>query len=176
MLVLPELEPVLLKRRLQRSGDGRPHTRLSKPDQSLQQQAARFRTIAVALTAIEARYLPKLDPERIRVVNTDESEWRKYRSSFDPVAISRWLRYPAVQVRKDAELLLFQAHQVDPTGDSGSQLMRRAPLKAWEHLRDAALLAMDYREAAEVLFLFYEDLVAHGEAEPLLELPRIGGG
>ena len=54
--------------------------------------------------------------------------------------------------------------------------MRRAPLKAWERLRDAALLAMDYREAAEVLLLFYEDLVAYGEAEPLLELPRIGGG
>jgi hypothetical protein len=175
VLVLPELKSVLSKKRHRRSRNGKLLTRLPKPDKSLLGRAVRFRTIAVVLTAIEARYLPKLDPEWVRVVNTDEAEWRKYRSSFDPVAMSRRLRYPAAQAREDAEWLLLQAHHVDPTGSSWSQLMRRAPRRAWDRLKDAALLAMDYREAAELLLLFYEDLVAHGAAEPLPELPRIGG-
>ena len=34
-------------------------------------------------------------------------------------------------------------------------------------LKDSALLAMDYREAAEILLLFYEDLAGRGQAEPL---------
>ena len=45
--------------------------------------------------------------------------------------------------------------------------MRRAPRKAWERLKDAALLAIDYRIAAELLLLFYEDLADRGQAEPL---------
>lgn len=174
LLVLPELKPVLSKRWHRLSGSRKLITRLPKPDQSLQKQAARFRTIAIALTAIEARYLPKLDPEWLHLVNTDEAEWRKYSSSFDPIAIRRRLRYPAAQVREDAEWLLYKARHVDPTGGSWSQLMRRAPRKTWERLKDAALLAMDYRQAAELLLMFYEDLVAYGEAEPLPKPPLPG--
>jgi hypothetical protein len=37
----------------------------------------------------------------------------------------------------------------------------------------AAVLAMDYREAAELLLRFYEDFVEHGQAEPLPTIPDI---
>jgi hypothetical protein len=45
--------------------------------------------------------------------------------------------------------------------------MRRASSKAWEKLKDAALTALDYRIAAEILLLFYEDIADRGQAEPL---------
>jgi len=48
--------------------------------------------------------------------------------------------------------------------------MRRAPAKSWEHLKDASLLAMDDRIAAEIVLRFYEDLALRGQAEPLPDL------
>jgi hypothetical protein len=52
--------------------------------------------------------------------------------------------------------------------------MRRAPARAWKDLKDAALSALDYRIAAEILLLFYEDLAARGQADPLPDVPRNG--
>ena len=126
--------------------------------------------MAIALTALEARYLPKLDPEWVRVSNAELTEWQRYRDRFDPVAMSARLGYPSAQARQDAEWLLLRAHRLDPVGDSWSRLVRRAPSSAWKDLKDAALLAMDYRRAAEILLLFYENLADHGQAEPLPEL------
>jgi hypothetical protein len=142
-------------------------TRLPKPHEFVLERAATFRRIAIALTALEARYLPKLDPEWLQLVNTNETEWRQYRDNFDPVAMCERLGYPAAQARQDAEWLLLRAHHIDPVGNAWSRLMRRAPRKAWKDLKDAVLLAMDYREAAELLLLFYEDLADRSEAEPL---------
>lgn len=171
LLVLPELDSVLIKQRYRRSRDGKLLVRLPQPDEYVRQEAARFRRMALVLAAIEARYLPKLDAERLYLVNTDEDEWRRYRDSFDPVSVSRWLGYSATQALEDAEHLLFKAHTFDPVGSSWSQLMRRAPRKAWERLKDAALLAIDYRIAAELLLLFYEDLADRGQAQPLPVVP-----
>ena len=60
----------------------------------------------------------------------------------------------------------------------GADLIRRAPRfprapppQAWDGLKDAALSAMDYRIAAEILLLFYEDLACRGQAEPLPDVP-----
>jgi hypothetical protein len=116
--------------------------------------------MAVVVTAIEARYFPKLDPERLHLNNAEVDQWQRYRESFDPVAISAQLGYSAADARQDAEWLLMRAHRLDPVGDSWSQLMRRAPSTAWKQLKDAALSALDYRMAAEILLLFYEDLAA----------------
>ena len=117
------------------------------------------------MTALEARYLPVLDPEWIQLVNADAADWRAYRDGFDPALISTQLSYTAAQARQDADWLLLRAHRIDPAGDSWSGLIRRAPSRAWEGLKDAALSALDYRIAAEILLLFYEDLAARGQAE-----------
>jgi hypothetical protein len=63
----------------------------------------------MALTALEARYLPKRGPEWIQVSNAELAEWEGYRDSFDPVAISAHLGYPAAQARQDTEWLLREA-------------------------------------------------------------------
>jgi hypothetical protein len=166
LLVLPELRSVLDGRRYGRRR-GQIVSWLPKPHQLVLGRIANFRRFAVAATALEAAYLPKLDPEWLQLVNTDEREWRRYRDGFDPVAMSQRLGYSAERARQDAEWLLLRASHLDPVGRSWSQLMRRAPRKSWKDLKNDALLAMDYREAAELLLLFYEDLAGRGQAEPL---------
>lgn len=170
LLVLPEIDGLLAYRRDHRRG-GHRIAWLPQPHPVLLSRAAKLRTTAIALTALEARYLPVLDPEWIQLVNADAADWRAYRDGFDPALISTQLSYTAAQARQDADWLLLRAHRIDPAGDSWSGLIRRAPSRAWEGLKDAALSALDYRIAAEILLLFYEDLAARGQAEPLPEVP-----
>ena len=172
LLVLPEIEGLLALRR-HRWRAGQPVVWLPEPHQFLLDRAAKLRATAVALTALEARYLPKLDPEWIHLNNADPDQWQRYRDRFDPVAMSAQLGYSAAQARQDAEWLLLRAHRLDPVGNSWSRLIRRAPRRAWKDLKDAALSAMDYREAAEILLLFCEDLAARGAAEPLPVIPSV---
>ncbi len=171
LLICPEIDGLLSRRRRRRSADGKVRTRLPEPHPVLVGQAGRLHRIAVVLTALDARYFPKLDPEWLHLNNAEVDQWQRYRDSFDPVAMSEQLRYPASDARRDAEWLLLRAHSLDPVGDSWSHLMRRAPSKAWKELRGAALAALDYRIAAEILLLFYEDLTGRGRAEAL---PDIG--
>lgn len=172
LLVLPEIEGLLSRRRRWRKSGGTVIVRVPEPGPILLDRTARLRTMAVALTALEARYLPKLDREWLQVINADLDEWQRYRDGFDPMAMSARLGYSADQARRDAEWLLLRAHGLDPVGDSWSQLMRRAPNTAWEQLKDSALSALDYRIAAEILLLFYENLADRGQAEPLPDIPR----
>lgn len=169
LLICPELDGLLCHFKGWRTSRGTVIIRLT-PGPILLRQAARFRRIAVVLTALEAHYLPKLDSEWLQLVGTDGDEWQRYRDGFDPVAVSAQLGYSAEQARKDAEWLLLRAHSIDPVGSAWSQLMRRAPQKAWKDLKDSALSALDYRIAAEILLLFYEDLVDRGQAEPLPDM------
>lgn len=170
LLVMPEIDGLLAHRRDHRRC-GHRIAWLPQPHPILIGRAAKLRATAIALTALEARYLPVLDPEWIHLVNADAADWRIYRDGFDPVMISRQLGYTAAQARQDADWLLLRAHRIDPVGDSWSRLIRRAPSRAWEGLKDAALSAVDYRVAAEILLLFYEDLATCEHAEPLPDVP-----
>ena len=163
LLVLPEIEGLLDQARRRRRRDGRVVTQLPEPHRLLRQRAAQVRSRAVMLAALEARYLPKLDPEWVRLTNAEPDEWQRYRANFDPVAMSARLDYSPAQARQDAESLLLRAHWLDPVPDAWMRLMRRAPHDSWKDLKDAALLAMECREAAEILLLFYEDLVDRGQ-------------
>ncbi len=52
--------------------------RMPKPSQPLRDRMERFRKMAVALTAVEARYLPNLDPEFIQLSNVpDVADWEQ---------------------------------------------------------------------------------------------------
>jgi hypothetical protein len=172
LLVLPEIKDFLTHRRHRRWEKGY-ITILPQPDEFLVDRANRFRRIAVVLAALEARYLPNLDPEWIHLEGGEPEEWEEYRSAFDPVAMSAMLGYPARQARDDAEWLLLRTHRIDPVGDGWSRLLRRAPRSSWKNLKDAALSAMDYREAAEILLRFYTELASRGQAEPLPDISRM---
>jgi hypothetical protein len=170
LLICPEIDGLLCYRTSRRTAGGTVHTRLPEPHPLLVGRAGKLHRMAIVLTAIEARYFPKLDPEWVRLNNAEVDQWQRYRDGFDPMAISAQLGCSAADARRDAEWLLMRAHRLDPVGDSWSQLMRRAPSTAWKDLKDAALSALDYRIAAEILLLLYEDLADRGQAEPL---PRI---
>lgn len=172
LLIITEIPDLLTHRKFRRQG-GRMSIRLPNPHPLLLDTAIRLRVIATVLTALEARYLPGLDPERVSLVNADIQEWYRYRESFDPVAIASSLNYTAAQAREDAEWLLLRADSTDPVGGPWSRLMRRAPRDSWKHLKDAALLAMEYREAAEILLRFYEEMADRGGAEPLPVIPSM---
>lgn len=175
LLVIPEVEGLLPHVKGRRTPSDKVIARLPNPGPVSLAQAAKLRVMAIALTALEARYLPKLDREWLAIINADIDEWQHYRDRFDPVAVSAQLDYSAAQARQDAEWLLLRAQTLDPVGDSWSELMRRAPSTAWKELKNAALSALDYRIAAEILLLFYEDLAERGQAEPLSEIPHTGG-
>jgi len=124
------------------------------------------------LAALEARYLPTIDPEWLRLTNVEAEEWDEFRTFYDPIAMSSTLQVKPDEVQAFAEWLLHRAHTVDPTGD-WSRLIRRAPDRGWKTITGDALIALDHRLAAEVLLLFYEDLAQRDAASPLSELPRI---
>jgi hypothetical protein len=173
LLICPEIAGLLSYRKRSRTAHGKLRVRLPSPHSILVAQAGRLHRIAVVLTAIEARYFPKLDPEWLHLNNAEVHQWRRYRAGFDPAAVSAQLGYSATDTRRDGEWLLTCAHRLDPVGDSWSQLMRRAPSTAWKNLKDAALSALDYRIAAEILLLFYDDLADRGQAAPLPDLAEM---
>ena len=174
LLICPELDGPLSQLKGWRTSRGTVTIHLPDPGPFLRDRAAKLRRIGVVLTALEARYLPALDPEWLRLVNAEGNEWQRYRDGFDPEAIRAQLAYSAEQARQDGEWLLMRAEDLDPVGDSWSHLMRRAPETAWKELKDAALSALDYRIAAEVLLHFYEDLAGRGLAEPLPRISDMG--
>jgi hypothetical protein len=170
LLALPTLGNVLAERTYQQRGKRR-IARLPRPDQMLLDLAGRLRKTAIALTALEARYLPSLDPEWIQLNDVpDIADWESYRARFDPLQMQAWLQYPSERLRQDAEWLLLRGHHVDPVGADWGRLMRRAPAKSWKDLKNASLIAQDDRIAAEILLRFYIQLASRGRAEPLPDL------
>ena len=166
LLALPVAGSLLEHARHYRRGR-KLYPRLKELQPSIMGEAVRLRRIATVLTALEARYLPNLDPEWAHLSNTDHEEWREYRRSFDPEAVLAALEYSPTQIRDDAEWLLLKAGSLDPVGSKWSRLMRRAPRDAWKDLTGPARMAMDHRIAAEILLRCYEDLAQSGKAEPL---------
>lgn len=166
--VLPIVQRLLDNRHHRRRGQDISDV-LPVPPVHLVEQADNFRRISIAATALESRYLPKLDPETIQLSNTNFEEWWQYRDAFDPIAVGAVLGYTGEQAKEDAESLLSLAHRIDPLGDAWGKLARRAPKKAWDSLKGAALSAMDMRQTAEILLLFYEDLAGCGAVPPLPE-------
>ena len=169
LLLFHELRSYLQQRQY-RLREERLVPRLTTPNPFIQARATSLRRLAVVLTALEPRYLPSLDPEWIHVSGLGEEvaeQWRKLRDAYDAVAVSVELGYTAQEARNDAEQLLALAHGFDPLTNDARQLVSRLPRNQWDQLRNDARLALDYREAAEMLLRFYEDLAAQGQADAL---------
>ena len=126
------------------------------------------------LTALEALYLPTVNPEWLQLTNVEVEEWEEFRAAYDPVAMSEILQVKPAEIEASAESLLNRAHTIDPTGD-WSRLIRRAPERAWKTLTGDALIAHDYRLAAEVLLQYYEDLLDLEAANALVQLAHETG-
>lgn len=117
---------------------------------------------ALVLTALEARYFPTIDSEWLQLTNVEAEQWQEYRLRFDAGAIAQAVAVSIDDVCRRAEQLLSRAKDIDPTGDWGD-LIRRAPRRAWKTLKGDALVALDYRMAAEMLLQFRDDLDPNAE-------------
>lgn len=173
LLLLPELRNLEDALRLRRSRDRSLEATLRHNTWSARRAAdagRRNRELAIALSALEPVYRPAV-VGRLSLPSRDAwDEWREANASFDPVRALESLRWAAGAVREAAEGLLSAASYIDPLGD-WYEVVRLGRPRKWEKLRLAALLAMEHRIAAEMLLLFYEDLVAERAAPPLPEIP-----
>jgi hypothetical protein len=165
LLCLADVRGRLSRRRL--VGDfSKRRVVLPELDQWSADRAVRFRRWALVLLAVEARYLPVIDPEWLSLTNVDAEDWQAYRDQFDPVAVTDDLGINSEELRSHAEWLLSCAHSMDPNG-RWSRLIKRAPSRSWKTLTGDALLASEHRIAAELLLLLYEDLARGGACEAL---------
>ena len=161
-------------RRLFRRGD-RIVVRMHTPDRCVVERAASLRRLAALLVVLEARYLPKLDPEWVHVTNADLDDWDEFRRSFEPIKVLHSSGWTHEEVRSSAENLLFTAHRHDVLG-KWTDLIKRSPRRTWEELKGEPRVAMDHRVAAEILMLFHADLAEHGACQPIEPPPSLFWG
>lgn len=164
LLALRWLRPVLERMRLDGSSRKWSLPRVAAataPDVAI---ADSWRGVAVTLAAIDARYWPALE----RVVHFDAQAWREYNLAFDPTEALRWIGLDRVGVAAAADQLRHLGAGIDPLGVF-YDIVRRAEPEAWSTLSGDALIAMDYRMAAEVLDAFADDLGRPPPSETQLE-------
>ncbi|MBR7833612.1 hypothetical protein KDL01_10070 [Actinospica durhamensis] len=177
-LALADLEAWLASRHrltTSRALNVRVPARPPRPDAQLRRLMNRYRRVAAAVCAFEARYLPNLDREWLAPVHVDPVHWEEFRDGFDPAAIAEQIGYSAAHALEDAQWLLYRADRLDPLEGHWRALVRRAPREKWEALKGPALAAFDARIAAEILLRFYEEMAERGLAEPLVSLPPHSG-
>lgn len=170
LLALADLRSILQQRKVIGPYERRRVILPAITDWSLQRVELSARW-AMVLTALEPAYLPSVVPEWLHLMSAEAEQWREFRKTFDPVEAASTLGVTPPEVKNYAESLLSQARRADPTGD-WSQLIRRGSKDSWKTLTRDARAAHNLRIAAEILLLFYEQLVEEGQTAPL---PTIDG-
>jgi hypothetical protein len=181
LLLIPKLRNLLWQMHRHRRRQKHPsiwkfRLRLNERQQKeILKEATENRELMIALTALEAKYLPKLKGHHFSAVYSgfDDfvEELRAYQRSFNPTVILDWIGWDADKVKNTAEKLLWQADKLDPLGD-WYELVRMCHPDMLNRLRGDALIALDHRRAAEMLLRFYEDLQAHDAAPPFEDVPK----
>ena len=110
------------------------------------------RRLAVLLSALDMHYLP-----HIKLIVHHATAWEQEDPHFTVASRLRPFGLGAEQLAAVAETLLSNAHSTDPTG-AWYQLIRQAHPDTWDELGGDALLAIDYRIAAEILLKAVDDL------------------
>ena len=123
------------------------------------------RRLAVVLSAFDMYYLP-----RILRTARHAREWEEEDPRFDAQHRLELLGLTAESMAATATALLNQASFRDPLGP-WYDLIRQGDPSKWPGLRGDALLAMDYRIAAEILLRTLDDL---GRADLSAPPPRDG--
>jgi hypothetical protein len=134
----------------------------------LRNVTASLRELAVALSALEPIYLPPI--VGLRAFQWEYEEYDKWRRKQPAQAMLDWLGGDSDWIKTKADELLGQADLSDPLGD-WIRVIREAPPKKWDSLKDEARSAIDLRIGAEILLGYYERLVKARKA-PALPKPE----
>lgn len=147
------------------------------PNRMAIEMARDTRSLAIILEVLSPRYRPRVVKSMALSFPEDRAEMERHVWSPPSNASSEQGLLseigPEVLLRQ-AEDLLMQARFFDPMGE-WHQVVRAGATNRWEDLKFDALQAMDWRVAAEMLLLFYEDLAEQGLAEPLPEPTEMWG-
>ena len=117
LLLVPKLRDLIPQMKMRRRYRKHPSlwksrlrldTRLEK---EIKDAATENRDLTITLTALEAKYVPRLRGHRFssRFSGTDSyvEELIAYQHSFDPTNVLKWIGWDAEKVKKTAEKLLF---------------------------------------------------------------------
>lgn len=173
LLLMPYLKPYIRKMRWRKtprpfsSFDYSYSVRLSDSDRTnAAKRVLENDELVLLLSALETKYRPHIIGTITNTRGSSLDKWFEYDENFKPVEMLRWLNMEPEEIQKTAQRLLHVADSNDPLRE-WTKLIRLFHPKKWEQLQGDALIAMDYRIAAEMLLRFYEDLVQEGIAPPL---------
>ncbi len=169
LLVLRPIPYVLAQMQAHPTED-RPVLRLTPLEPQTKEVFARERSLAFLVEALTTKYRPRVvravqlgagndAQDLIRLINSDE----------DPPGLGQ-IELSSDALVEQADRLLFAAESFDPLGP-WSRVVRMADSRRWEDLRYDALLAHDYRIAAELLFRHVEHQAHLGATDPPDEPP-----
>ena len=115
------------------------------PDAGYEVACSEWRSLAVILSSLDTLVLPEL----YRKISWPE-QWRQVRDAFDAHAAFQWLGLARADAHELVKRLLWNAKQLDETGEL-YDLIRRATPDTWEALSGRTLMAHDLRVAAEIV-------------------------
>ena len=131
----------------------------------------RERSLAFLVEALSTKYRPRVvNSVKLGTGSNEQDLFRLINSEEDPPGL-RQIDLPSDVIIRQADQLLSAAKSFDPLGD-WSQVVRMANPRRWEDLRYDALIAHDYRIAAELLLRCVEDQARRGNTDPPDELPK----
>ncbi len=165
LLALRPLQGLLREMSASRAADGRIILDLALLTEDEVTALDGCRRLAILLSGLDMHYLP-----RILLTAGHATAWEKEDPDF---AVGPRLDMYATApeaLAATAGTLLGQARLFDPLGKS-FDLIRQAHPKTWSGLRGDALMAMEYRIAAEVLLRALDDL---GRTDLSMPPPRKG--
>ena len=171
LLVLRSI-PYMLRQMQERLTGDRPVLELTPLDVQTREVFARERSLAILVEALAAKYRPRVVQSVQLVAGGDDQDLFRYIDSDEDPPGLRQIELPSDVFVLQADRLLSAAENFDPLGD-WSQVVRMANPRRWEDLRYDALLAHDYRIAAEFLLRYVEDQARLGIVDPPDE-PQIG--
>jgi len=147
---------------------------LSPPNSMAVAMAHGARSLAIILEVLSPRYRPRVVKRYSLSDPKDSAEMERHiRSTPNTTSVEQVLLSGVGPdaLLGQAESLLTQVRFFDPLGD-WHQVVRAGAPNRWSDLKFDALQAMEWRIAAEMLLLFYEDLAEQNLADPLPEPPK----
>lgn len=136
--------------------------KLSDGDDGVREATEKNSALVVALSAIEARYLPEIpDETRLHLRGALANSDLAYREHFAVGRMFARIGWEADRLRDTARQLLREARHLEPYDDWYKALRLYDP-DIWEALRGDTLVALDRRIASELLLRFHDDLIITG--------------
>jgi hypothetical protein len=130
---------------------------------SSKQQLTAIHELVPILSVLDPLFLPRMSGH-LRSVSLND--WNHWVQAFDPIAFLQRIGWQPNRLVQEADQLLTIAHGIDPVL-AWQDVIRLGGYDKVSMLRKDALIAYDYRLAAELLLRLYESLVDVGAATPL---------